>query len=188
MAGKTSFALQLAGVLAMPALAMKCPGSRSWVHASCEVTATVYAPCTDVGAEIVARASHSDGWVDPHNGGKYSVLSHTSTEINTKRLTNPKTSFGGKVYTDKQTFTLTDLSGNCLVEACSESQGFSIGDFSTNYCNLRNLYCGAEDGCHPVLHDFKMTEVHVDPSAGAGTDKSQCIVGRRMSEVPALYP
>ena len=31
-------------------------------------------------------------------------------------------------------------SGTCKLTACSESQVDSIIDYSTNYCNLRNLY------------------------------------------------
>eukprot|EP00929_Paragymnodinium_shiwhaense_P022088 TRINITY_DN14219_c0_g1_i1.p1 TRINITY_DN14219_c0_g1~~TRINITY_DN14219_c0_g1_i1.p1 ORF type:complete len:223 (-),score=49.94 TRINITY_DN14219_c0_g1_i1:266-934(-) len=157
----------------------KCPGSGSWVHASCQVSVTVAAPCAEVAAEIVARAGHAGGWVDPHNGGQYSVLSHSPTEINVKRLTNAKTSYGGKVYTDKQTLTLKS-SGNsaCVLTGCSESQGFSVKDFSTNYCNLRNLYCGSKDGCKSVLHDFTMEETKVKPSSGAGKDAAQCITGR----------
>eukprot|EP00435_Cladocopium_sp_Y103_P024310 s1409_g5.t5 len=56
-------------------------------------------------------------------------------------------------------------------------------DFSTNYCNLRNLYCGTEDGCEPVKHDFKTTEIEVKPSSFAGTDKKACIVSGDVQEV-----
>eukprot|EP00929_Paragymnodinium_shiwhaense_P024358 TRINITY_DN15011_c0_g1_i1.p1 TRINITY_DN15011_c0_g1~~TRINITY_DN15011_c0_g1_i1.p1 ORF type:complete len:475 (-),score=87.72 TRINITY_DN15011_c0_g1_i1:306-1730(-) len=167
-----------AEVKAEAARGTKCPGSRSWIHASCKVTVSVASPCADVAAEILARASHDQGWVDPHNGGHYTILSHTATEINTERTTNPKTSVGGKVYTDKQTLTLIESSDHaaCLVKGCSESQGFSVKDFSTNYCNLRNLYCGPEDGCKPVLHTFNTKETSVKASSGAGTDASQCIL------------
>ena len=36
---------------------------------------------------------------------------------------------------------------------------FSIADFSTNYCNVRNLYCGKEDGCVTVKHSFATEEL-----------------------------
>ena len=36
---------------------------------------------------------------------------------------------------------------SCFTQMCSESQVFSIGDFDTNYCNLRNVYCNVADGC-----------------------------------------
>jgi len=91
---------------------MKCPGSGAWLgHAKTQVVATASASCADVAAEITSRASATGGWTDPHNGGIYSVLSHSATEIETKRTTNPKHSVGGQTYTDKQTFTLIEANG-----------------------------------------------------------------------------
>merc|ERR1712178_160438 len=78
--------------------------------------------------------------------------------------------------TDKQTFELTSKDGGCEIKGCSESQGFSIGDFSTNYCDLRNLYCGSGDGCITVKHDFSSKEDSHDGSIGASHDFSKCIV------------
>jgi len=141
-----------------------------------EVTALASASCADVAAEIKARAEGQNGWVDPHNGGVYSVLSSDATVIQTQRTTNPKTSVGGIVYTDKQTFTLTDQSGSCKIEACSESQGTSIADMSTNYCDIKNLFCGSTDGCPHVLKDFTSSEQSSKPSVGASHDFSKCIV------------
>ena len=50
---------------------------------------------------------------------------------------------------------------------------FSIRDFSTNYCNLRVLYCNSQDGCHPVKFDFDVKEIAVEPSIGAGKNPSE---------------
>ena len=160
-------------LLATAAGAMKCPGSGSWIHASAEVEATVDASCADVMEEMKARVQGP--WVDPHNKGTYSLLSESKDELDIQRIT------GNKKFTDKITFTFSDFDAqgakpSCGIHACSESQGFSIGDFSTNYCNIRNLYCGKTDGCVPVKHDFENTEQKVDPSFGAGKDKSACIV------------
>jgi len=172
---------------ATAAAAMKCPGSSAWVHASNQVTATAQASCSAVAAEIQARASGSNGWVDPHNGGVYSVLSVSATEIETQRTTNPKTSVGGVVYTDKQIFTLTEQGeGECLIEACSESQGTSVGDMSTNYCDLRNLYCGSEDGCKSAAgKDFTVKETTIKPSIGASSNKDACIV-KKQEQAPVF--
>merc|ERR1719324_1902025 len=153
-----------------PTHAYKCPGSGSFIHASCEVTAVAAASCADVAAEMKARASAQGGWVDPHNGGIYSVTSSSDTELQTQRSTNPQTSVGGKVYTDKQIFTLTPQGSSCQIEACSESQGTSVGDFSTNYCDMRNLYCGSSDGCTAVAKDFTHDETGHKGSLGAGHD------------------
>jgi len=155
---------------------VKCPGSGAWLgHAKTQVTATAKATCADVMTEIRARSSGRDGWVDPHNGGIYSVISTSDSGIETKRTTNPKTSFGHKVYTDKQTFTLSENNGVCEIAACSESQGTSLKDFSTNYCDIRNLYCGSADGCKPLHYDFTSDEQTVDASSGQH-DWSQCVV------------
>merc|ERR1712139_32009 len=140
-------------------------------HAKTQVTALASASCADVEAEILARGNHQQNWVDPHNGGIYSVLNKYSSssfeQITTKRTTNPKHSVGGMTYTDKQMFTLTPKTDTtCEIEACSESQGSSLKDFSTNYCDLRNLYCGKADGCTPVLHDFTSAQQSVDASSG----------------------
>eukprot|EP00439_Symbiodinium_sp_Y106_P027631 s72_g3.t1 len=163
----------LLALLATAAGAMKCPGSGSWIHASAEVEAIVDASCADVMEEMKARVQGP--WVDPHNKGTYSLLSESKDELDIQRIT------GNKKFTDKITFTFSDFDAqgakpSCGIHACSESQGFSIGDFSTNYCNIRNLYCGKTDGCAPVKHDFENTEQKVDPSFGAGKDKKACIV------------
>jgi len=169
-----------ADVLGLPSVAatagMTCPGSGAWfTHAKTQVTAMVKASCADVSAEIEARASAQKGWVDPHNGGIYSIISHTDTEVQTQRQANPKHSVGGQKYIDKQVFTLVDKDGSCEVSACSESQGTSYKDFSTNYCDIRNLYCGSADGCKPVLHDFSSTQQSVKASSGQ-SDWSACVV------------
>jgi len=51
----------------------------------------------------------------------------------------------------------------------------SLADFSTNYCDLRMMYCGKADGCHPVEYNFQTTETNVGGSLGASHDKSACL-------------
>jgi len=153
------------------AAAMKCPGSSSWIHASAEVQAMAEASCADVSEEIKARVS--GGWKDPHNGGTYTLLDADDGELTLQRVTA-----NGK-FTDKMIFTLSSFHSaraSCGIHACSESQGFSVKDFSTNYCNLRNLYCGSTEGCVPVKHDFETSEEEVTPSWFGGSDKDACIV------------
>jgi len=164
--------------------AMTCPGSKAWfTHAKTQVTAVVKASCADVNAEIQARAG-AQGWVDPHNGGIYSVISSTAAEVRTQRTANPSHSVAGKKYVDKQVFTLSDSAGACEISACSESQGTSYKDYSTNYCDLRNLYCGSADGCTPVAHDFFSTQESIKASSGQ-SDFSACIVKQAPIKSPA---
>ena len=40
------------------------------------------------------------------------------------------------------------------MQACSESQGPSGCDYSTNYCNVRNLYCNSAEGCRVLRHEL----------------------------------
>lgn len=88
---------------------------------------------------------------------------------------------GAGTYTDKMDLMFAasgTAAGNamgCEVTACSESQVTSYADFSTNYCNLRNLYCGSDDGCPYALRDLQSHEVHVHNGAGASHDASACV-------------
>mmetsp|Transcript_92262 Transcript_92262/g.232025 ORF Transcript_92262/g.232025 Transcript_92262/m.232025 type:complete len:329 (-) Transcript_92262:197-1183(-) len=149
-----------------------CPGSPSWVHASTRVEVIAKTDCKTVMDEMLARVhGQFKQWHDPHNNGTYKLLSSQADSLIFSRMT------GNGKYTDKMGFGFhqQDL-GQCSISGCSESQVFSIADFSTNYCNLRNLYCGSEEGCKPVQHDFAIQEVSVDPSKGAGKTASDCIV------------
>ena len=105
---------------------------------------------------MTARIAGRDGWVDPHNAGTYSVMegSVEGKELHSKRVT------GNKKYTDLQLFQFSESAGpkECVMTACSESQVTSYLDFSTNYCNLHDLYCGSADGCKFVTSDLKYTE------------------------------
>ena len=167
------FAVLAAGALAAVSgvSGMKCPGSSSLVHASCEVTGSVAGNCTAFADEIKARVDGQYGaWHDPHNNGTYTIDSFSDSSIALHRTT------GNGKYTDKMVFTLTSQGAACGFEACSESQVTSVSDFSTNYCNMRMLYCGSGDGCKPVAFDTgSAKETSVKPSIGAGHDKSACL-------------
>jgi len=163
----------LAALAFAPAVAgNSCPGSASVVHASCQVDVTAEAACSDVMSEMEARVAgiSSGAWHDPHNNGIYSLEGQHGDELEFQRVT------GNKKYTDKLKFTFEDGSGGtCKIQGCSESQVFSIADFSTNYCNMRMLYCGSADGCKPVKNDFAVTETSVSPSLGASKNPADCL-------------
>lgn len=149
---------------------MKCPGSPAWVHASMELTAVAEANCEAVKEEMLARVDGQFArWHDPHNNGTYTLISSNHHVLTFSRLT------GNKQYTDKMVFTLTDENDKCKIEGCSESQSTSVADFSTNYCNLRMLYCQSDEGCKSVKVDFVTTETKVSPSVGAGNHMSDCL-------------
>jgi len=132
-----------------------CPGSPASLHAKCEMS--IYFPdstCEEVQEEILYRGKHFDGWMDPHHNGSYQISSSTSDKVTGSRLT------GDKLYTDlfDFEFTTSEEKSGCRVVACSESQVNSVLDFSTNYCNLRMLYCNSNDGCQTVKHDMAYEE------------------------------
>ena len=124
---------------------MKCPKSDVKIHAGCEMTIDFEDSCINVQKEINQRIEGQyELWHDPHNNGTYSLDSNTDNEYAIHRVT------GDMKYTDQMLFNFMDHEDGvgCKVEACSESQVFSIADFGTNYCNLHNLYC-ADETCAP---------------------------------------
>mmetsp|Transcript_35128 Transcript_35128/g.62099 ORF Transcript_35128/g.62099 Transcript_35128/m.62099 type:complete len:247 (+) Transcript_35128:53-793(+) len=148
----------------------KCPGSEAQTHAGMKLATIADASCSDVAAEAKARVAGKGGWVDPHNQGAYTTGDYGGT-MSFKRRT------GDDKFTDAMVFTLTDTGGKCKIDACSESQGDSWGDFSTNYCNLEMLFCGSTEGCKPVLHDFTHGSENLTPMAGASSTKADCFGG-----------
>jgi len=149
-----------------------CPGSPAWKHAKCEMKLQFDQSCTTVQSEINLRIT-SPAWVDPHNAGTYTQISAQNLTIQGSRQT------GDGKYADLFNFSFFDVADSkCQVVACSESQVFSIFDFSTNYCNLRNLYCNSADGCVPVKYDLDYTEEY----SNCGQNKeANCIVGASSS-------
>eukprot|EP00392_Amoebophrya_sp_AT5.2_P006362 g6374.t1 len=151
-----------------------CPGSRAWIHhASCAATFEMNADCDLVKDEVLARVEGKNGWEDPHNHGKYSVLHDDPKKkiLSLQRDTNstPK-------YTDLMllTFISTAEDTTCSVSACSESQITSYLDFSTNYCNLRNLLCGSKtSGCKTAKH-AELEIVKQDLDDCAQSDAMKC--------------
>jgi len=165
-----------------PTAAGTCPGSNAWVHAKCEVMVEVHATCDEIIAEMEARVAgiEKGTWHDPHNNGIYAILGREARELSMQRRT------GNGKYTDKLMFTFEEMSpSKCKVQGCSESQVTSVADFSTNYCNLRMMYCGSADGCKPVAKDFAFVESSVNPSFGAGQDPKACLAAPSASNTSA---
>jgi len=148
-----------------------CPDSPARIHASCKQAAHFSTDCATVSAEIQARvaAQSTGGWYDPHNNGTYTLSSATDTELQLQRIT------GDKKYTDKLTISLSGSNGECVLSGCSQSQVTSVADFSTNYCNVRMLYCGTADGCKFAKSDLKSDVLEVKGSIGAGKKMSDCL-------------
>jgi len=115
-----------------------CPGSGATQHTMAEMTIDFKNSCTEVMAEISARAgatANGDGWVDPHNRGHYKVLATEGNLLKVQRYT------GNYEYHDDITFSLETSGTGCKVNACSVSQGNSNNDGGTNMCNMGDLFC-----------------------------------------------
>eukprot|EP00039_Didymoeca_costata_P018126 m.332219 g.332219 ORF g.332219 m.332219 type:complete len:180 (-) comp16899_c0_seq1:22-561(-) len=140
--------------LSLTATSFACVREISHLHAHCQLSVTVNTSCAAFALEASARMRGLNNWTDPHNGGTYSQVSANATYVQGSRLTNSQPQ-----YKDDFDFMLTNSTPNtCTVTACSESEAYSYLDYSTNYCNLHNLYCGKAAGCTPVLYDFTSTE------------------------------
>jgi hypothetical protein len=150
-----------------------CPGSPAGIHARCEMEITFpHTDCDQVQEEMARRIAGDLGWTDPHNGGHYELDHDTSLESDVLKGSH-LTGNGG--YTDlfTMTFATNNEQGNCVVTACSESQVTSVIDYSTNYCNLRNLYCSDHpDGCPTVGSSFEYVEKY---KSCRQRDAKQCV-------------
>lgn len=144
----------LASCLATVAKAT-CRGSPASIHAKCEMNISFKTGCDKVQDEVTQRLAGNSGWKDPHNGGTYKL---EGFDADRNVLQGLHVSGNGN-YTDLFELVFhSDNEESCFVEACSESQVTSVLDFSTNYCNLRNLYCSSEENCHVVEHDLQYVE------------------------------
>lgn len=133
-------------VMLLTTAGSNCPSSPAYIHAGCDMTITFTNTCTEVQNEISQRVNGQyNKWHDPHNNGTYSFSSKSDSMFELTRLT------GDGKYTDKIIFTFASDNDGCKMEGCSQSQVFSIYDFSTNYCNLHDLYC-ADSKCHPFTN------------------------------------
>merc|ERR1712025_489434 len=162
---KMNFFLLLSLIPAV--LSSVCPGSPASLHASCNMTVDIKGTCDNVKAEIMSRVNGEGGWYDPHNRGTYKLVKDSQNYTEFSRLT------GDKKYTDLMDFTFIPVSDtSCTIVACSESQVTSLLDFSTNFCNLHDLYCGTAAGCKIVKYDFVFDE-HI--SHCTQHDTSSCL-------------
>merc|ERR1711862_1042164 len=82
---------------------------------------------------------------------------------------------GDGKYTDHIRFDLTPNGDKCNIAACSESQVTSVADFGTNYCNLKLLYCGSDEGCKVANADFTNSGEAAKGSLGAGSGMDNCL-------------
>ena len=67
-----------------------------------------------------------------HNGGTYTLLKDGGTWLEAQR----KTPNGQYIDVLDLNF-VPATGGKCLVYGCSESQAYSVYDYSTNFCNIK---------------------------------------------------
>jgi len=118
-----------------------CPSSQHRDHTMAEMTIDFTNSCSEVAAEITARAgSAANGgkWVDPHNRGHYKVLSTNGNLIEVQRWT------GNYEYKDLVTFSMQASGTGCKVNACAVSQPNSNNSGGTDMCDMGNLICNSD--------------------------------------------
>merc|ERR1712195_284292 len=106
-----------------------CPGSPAAIHAKSQLTLTFPSPC-DVVAELVFSRATSDSWLDPHNGGNYTLLSDNrpSTILMSRAAGSQAKTPKGPNYDDQVKFTFLPTEnwgrpdGGCQVRACLISE------------------------------------------------------------------
>jgi hypothetical protein len=148
---------QMLALAALATTATACPGSASAISAKCEYEVKFDQSCSVVQAEVEARLVGTNGWVDPKtNPGSYVLTSNSTSGVAFSRTT------GDGQYTDLVTADFQGDATGCAATFCSQSQVFSIGDFDTNYCNSRNLYCNSGTGCAPVFSELTFSEAFGD--------------------------
>merc|ERR1711892_75374 len=177
----TGLLVSMLGVLVFAAAAVAssagvnypCPGSAArFTHDSDKQQVLFTSPCATVRDEVLARVNgQTTGvWNDPHNLGNYTLTSASLDQLAFDRSTKkPEVT-----YTDKVLFTLQEQSSQCMLLACSESQVTSVLDYSTNFCNIRMLFCGSGEGCKYVHTDLQYHVLDVQHSFGATTNISDC--------------
>ena len=129
-----------------------------------------------------ARISGEGGWTDPKSSpGTYQLLSTTAGSY----TSGSRTTANGQ-YTDKFDFKYSvhlggnstglrgRVTGGCRIDACSQSQSTSYYDYSTNYCNMYNLFCATKDGCKIVNTDLTWSEDSAGIFECSFDDKSDC--------------
>ncbi|KAJ1625807.1 hypothetical protein T492DRAFT_1037290 [Pavlovales sp. CCMP2436] len=108
-----------------------CPGSSALIHASCKLSVHFTNSCSAVQKVLEARMEVGHDCKSKPGTYKGSWKSGSRTT-------------GDGKYTDRFKNSLSPSSdGGCSLTACSESQGTSVIDYSTNFCNLRNLYANS---------------------------------------------
>jgi hypothetical protein len=148
------------------------------MHAGVHMKVTFANSCKAVQTEMLGRVTGGTAakpWTDPHNGGHYSCIN--TCKIGSARFMLKRKTGGQGRYTDKIDLSFKPSGTKCEVTACSESQVTSYKDFSTNFCNIRNLYCGPGDKCPTVGPVLTFSERVTKTLAGSTTDKNACIAG-----------
>ena len=119
------------------------------IRAGCEVTTDFSNTCEAVFNEVSKRIDGQHAvWHDPHNNGTYAFSGiQSARELSIVRISGS----ASKVkYTDKVHMLLEPVQNGdaCRTVTTSDSQVFSILDFATNFCNINDLYCSADE-CRP---------------------------------------
>ena len=102
-------------------------------HANCALQVTYQESC---GSIYTLTDFYVRSWANGGpSGGLYEVFEQADPVYIWTTRTTPV-----KKYVDDQIFEYTQTSAGCVVNARSRSQSNSVYDYSTNYCNMWNVF------------------------------------------------
>lgn len=173
----------------------ECPGSPQDPHAWFKISVETNVDCDRAKAEVKARAE-GDGWSERAIGMSTALL-EDGEKIRVERRSQR--------FTDHVLFSFSGTSSSCTIVGCSESQGRSMSDFGSNFCNSYNLVCGLEDGCCPATmgSEYVVSEpttmdkssassknmaVCTGDEAGSGATGSKPVINCRWTSAPTAAP
>jgi len=155
-------------------------------NAHCKMEWTLAASCDLVREEIYARVEKKNHWIDAHNQGNYANRTDETQEdrlVKLQRITPhllfKRPEWETKMNTqfiDHINLSLEDVDGTdqCKVSGCSESQGKSLWDYSTNFCNMKVLLAGESEGYKKAIHDIRTVEEPTLPDPNVLEKNDQC--------------
>mmetsp|Transcript_164378 Transcript_164378/g.315736 ORF Transcript_164378/g.315736 Transcript_164378/m.315736 type:complete len:258 (-) Transcript_164378:31-804(-) len=146
----------------------QCPGSSAGMRAWHKISVQANVDCDKAKAEVKGRANGEGGWQDPAIGMSTKLLAE-GDQIKVERKSG--------AFTDHVLFSFNGTSSSCKITGCSESQGQSMADFGSNFCNSYNFMCGMEEGCCPSTMgwEYKISELTtVAKSSASSKSMSVC--------------
>ena len=109
-------------------------------HARCKIIWEMEegVSCTDLEQSVIENV---EAFTPGPAEGKYEMIKYEQDSSDLKYVWSTRET-PTKHYVDDVLMTFEETNGKCTVHGYSRSQSASMYDYSTNFCNLRNLFTG----------------------------------------------